>query len=387
MQDQAQGEDKFEGMETIHAHVDTWQNISEKNTKVERLGGLSNKIWKVTAKSKKVEPRTVIYREFGSGAAIVDRERENYVIEGLAKKGIAPKYFGGDEERRVEEFCESELLKPSDLNEKSNRRKLTRLLAELHSMKFDKLDKTPLFLRILNGNDFLKSFEDKCKQDVFQPVEKKLIKEISTLASKDEIEFLKSIAPKGEKSVVFSHNDLHSQNVLVLDKNNKFQLIDYEYSDYNYRGYDIANLFNETMFEYDLEEAPHYSLDESKYPSDKDLRDFIKFYLFFSKYDGEDFDLESILKHDSYRDEYVQKRNEKEAFDKEAEEIFQEVKVCAMFSHYFWSIWGIIMSYDGDFKFDHVHYATKRFEIYKKLKEQYLKEHGDKEGLQDQSAP
>jgi len=381
----AQGKEqeaKFEGLEDIQNHVESWQDLSEKHTKIERMGGLSNTIWKVTAKAKKVEPKTVIYRKFGAGGAIVDRDRENYVIKGLAKKGVAPRYFGGDEEHRVEEFCDSEMMEPTDLNEKTNRRKLTRLVAQLHSIDFDKLDKTPLFLRILNGNDFTKSFHEKCKDDIFKPVEKNLIKDIATLTSKEETEFLRGIAPKGKDSVAFSHNDMHSQNVLVLDKDHSFQLIDYEYSEYNYRGYDIANLFNETMFEYDTEESPHYNLDESKYPSDKELKDFIKYYLFFSKCDGEDFDLEQVLKHDSYRDEYVKKNHNVEEFNKEAEEIFKEVKVCAMFSHYFWSLWGIIMSYNGDIKFDYVHYAKKRFELYQKCKENYLKEHPQE--VQDQ---
>ena len=44
--------------------------------------------------------------------------------------------------------------------------------------------------------------------------------------------------------VVFSHNDLYYNNVLITQGG--VQFIDYEYSFYNYLGYDIANYFSES---------------------------------------------------------------------------------------------------------------------------------------------
>jgi thiamine kinase-like enzyme len=43
--------------------------------------------------------------------------------------------------------------------------------------------------------------------------------------------------------MVFSHNDLISNNVLLLKKNGKAVLIDYEYACYNFSFYDLANYF------------------------------------------------------------------------------------------------------------------------------------------------
>src|SRR4051794_16646969 len=129
---------EFEGAECIKSHVDTWESVSPSKMKVERLSGLSNEIWKVTSKEK-VKPKTVIYRKFGEAGAICDRERENYIIQGLSKKHLSPPFYGGNKEYRIEEFQKSEPLTPEDVKEKRTARRIARLLADLHSMKFEKL--------------------------------------------------------------------------------------------------------------------------------------------------------------------------------------------------------------------------------------------------------
>jgi len=68
-----------------------------------------------------------------------------------------------------------------------------------------------------------------------------MIDEIKTAAEEEERMFLKKIIPKGE--VVFSHNDLVSGNLLINKENEKVIMIDYEYAAYNFRGYDIGNMF------------------------------------------------------------------------------------------------------------------------------------------------
>jgi len=60
--------------------------------------------------------------------------------------------------------------------------------------------------------------------------------------------------------------------------------IDYEYCSYNYRGYDIANIFNETTISYEKKMYPFFAIHPNEFPSDKDLRDFVNYYLFFSKF-------------------------------------------------------------------------------------------------------
>lgn len=56
---------------------------------------------------------------------------------------------------------------------------------------------------------------------------------------------MKKNLPKSEESIVFSHNDLLANNVLI-DEKHKFFFIDFEYACYNYRSFDIANYFIES---------------------------------------------------------------------------------------------------------------------------------------------
>jgi ethanolamine kinase len=47
--------------------------------------------------------------------------------------------------------------------------------------------------------------------------------------------------------IVFSHNDLLCNNILIENGSaEKIWFIDYEYAKYNVRGYDIANYFVES---------------------------------------------------------------------------------------------------------------------------------------------
>jgi ethanolamine kinase len=50
---------------------------------------------------------------------------------------------------------------------------------------------------------------------------------------------------------VLSHNDIHLDNVLIDEKKNVF-LLDFEFTQFNYIGYDIGNFFNEWAM--DIEE-------------------------------------------------------------------------------------------------------------------------------------
>ena len=45
--------------------------------------------------------------------------------------------------------------------------------------------------------------------------------------------------------MVFCHNDLLLKNIVYSKTNDQVSFIDFEYSDYNYQAFDIANHFTE----------------------------------------------------------------------------------------------------------------------------------------------
>jgi len=355
----------------IKSILKSWETINPENIHFERLAGLSNVIYRVTALDQLASPASVIYRKFGENSEIINREQENYVFTELAKRGLGPSYHGGDDKSRVEGFYESRPLKATEVNEIPIRRGVAKSLAALHQVQIEDLDKKPVILRVLEDGGLIKTTEAKAQKDIYTPEESAWLKDILTLAGEEEINFLKEILPTKTESIVFSHNDLHAQNILLLDQSQRLVLIDYEYASYNYRGYDIANFFNEACIDYTNEEYPYYTLDTNKYPCDADLIDFIKYYLFFSKFNGRIADEQAALDDEAYLKRTVQELGDLEAFNQEIEEIYKEVRVCAMLSHYYWVLWSVVMSKNPEVNFDYIEYAKRRYDVYQQLKQKY----------------
>ena len=64
--------------------------------------------------------------------------------------------------------------------------------------------------------------------------------------------------PSANTSIKVCHNDLNNLNILVCDT--ATYLIDYDYADFNYIAYDIANLINETSFDYCPPQFPGFAV-------------------------------------------------------------------------------------------------------------------------------
>ena len=54
----------------------------------------------------------------------------------------------------------------------------------------------------------------------------------------------------GQTERVLSHNDLHLGNILICKKRKRVYLIDFEFAQFNYIGFDIGNFLNEWSTEY-----------------------------------------------------------------------------------------------------------------------------------------
>jgi len=49
-----------------------------------------------------------------------------------------------------------------------------------------------------------------------------------------------------------------------MDKQKNVYFIDFEYSQYNLRGFDIGNYLNETQFDYTIAEYPYFAVFENE---------------------------------------------------------------------------------------------------------------------------
>jgi len=72
------------------------------------------------------------------------------------------------------------------------------------------------------------------------------INKIKAVTSPKYLDYVKKLCKLlGKDNLVLSHNDLHSQNILLRKRDKKIIFIDFDFICYNYRSFDIANFFNE----------------------------------------------------------------------------------------------------------------------------------------------
>ncbi|MGH0162371.1 UNVERIFIED_CONTAM: hypothetical protein FKN15_071914 [Acipenser sinensis] len=118
-------------------------------------------------------------------------------------------------------------------------------------------------------------------------------------------------------------------NILMLadqdhSSKEKLMLIDFEYSSYNYRGFDIGNHFCEWIYDYTYNQWPFFKATLENYPSREQQLHFLRHYL--SEFSG--------IKGDVERDDRA----------KIEEEMIIETNRFALASHFLWGLWSIIQA-------------------------------------------
>ena len=119
-------------------------------------------------------------------------------------------------------------------------------------------------------------------------------------------------------------------------------MIDYEYGDWNYREFDLANHFGEFVGLPDQETG---KLNYDQYYPSKDLQ--LKW---LAEY------LNGVKKFETGR--------QKSASEKEVEELHDMIKRFNPLPHLLWGIWSLIQSKYSDIDFDYIDYGMQRHEQY-----------------------
>ena len=358
----------FEAIYAIKTYLPTWTSLQPEEILFERLRSLSNGVWKVSALSSDIEPSSVILRQINPNTSSVEREKEELIIRSLSQRGIGPMVYGGHEKLRVEMCYESRNLLRSDFHHTSVKKQLAKSLAAFHKVQLAGLNTTPVLERMLDEKSLIQKVIEKAQLDIYTPEEKKALDVLLTLTDHEEIEFLKQILPKDQDSIVFSHNDLHCGNILLLEGSNKMVIIDYETTDYNIRGFDIASMFGHDMFEQDISKYPYYNFNESKFPSYEVLFQFVKHYLFFVKFEPSSAEADLIQEDEALLMKYVEENYDISKFVEEIDKIIEEVKICCLFWHYYWLMWAILMHKTVNNNFEYLLCAQARYRSYQSLK-------------------
>ncbi len=284
--------------------------------------GLSNVLYRVSMSRS----HRVLVRVYGVGGEdMLDRDAEIRLQLQLAEAGLAAQFYSKFENGCCYEFLEGTPLEPSNIGEHVE--PVARELARWHKAVIDEPDvaREPSSISLIR-RWFAVLPESMAVWDRSHYGKNMLAAELERLLSR-----------LVDSPLRFCHNDVLAYNIVLRD--NRVRFIDYEYSGYSARGFDLGNHFNEYS---------GFDLDYSKYPS-RDLQmQFIDFYL------RGFYDSDSPLK------------------EEEKVRVWREANQWSLVSHFLWALWGIFQGQFSEIDFDFMGYSNKRFELYFRNRDAFL---------------
>ncbi|ONM22147.1 putative ethanolamine kinase [Zea mays] len=284
---------------------------------------------KVSVKEDNGNESSVTVRLYGPNTdLVIDRKRELQAIPYLSAAGFGARLLGIFENGVVQSFIYARTLSPADMKEPKIAAEIAKELRKFHQVDIPGSKEPQLWNDIFK---FLKKaaalkFEDNMKQKRYE--------KISFREIQDEVQELKDLLDILRAPVVYAHNDLLSGNLMLNDLEGKLYFIDFEYGSYSYRGYDIANHFNEYA---------GFDCDYNLYP-DKDAQ-----YHFFRNY------------------LHTDRPSEVDAQDMEV--LYVETNTFRLASHIYWALWALIQAKVSPIDFDYLGYFFLRYGEYKKQRE------------------
>jgi len=294
------------------------------------------------------EPSRVLLRIFGT---LGDGEAQHYklvmetvIFTMLAERGLGPHLLGVFPGGRLEEFIPGHPLTTSQMRSPQFSTHVARNLALVHSLDIP-ISKEPSWLP-----DSLRLFVNMLRPITSEKVpleEKEAALEISRWDLRSEIDWLLDFITVVNSPVVFAHNDVNTGNILVReDKHSPDSIvfIDYEFAAFNYRGFDIANHFNEWMYDYGKEEFPYYHRNPGNYPTTSQQESWVRVYVTTVK--------------------KQQGNNTGSSGGELCSNILREVAVFSLASHLLWALWSLKQAQHSNIPFAYYSFARDRLEDY-----------------------
>eukprot|EP00262_Sarcandra_glabra_P007918 TRINITY_DN21032_c0_g1_i1.p1 TRINITY_DN21032_c0_g1~~TRINITY_DN21032_c0_g1_i1.p1 ORF type:complete len:397 (-),score=75.26 TRINITY_DN21032_c0_g1_i1:222-1319(-) len=307
-----------------------WSRLDDSRFSIETVsGGITNLLLKVSVTEEGGNDILLTVRLYGPNTEyVIDRKRELQAVRYLSAAGFGAELLGVFGNGMVQSFIDARTLSPSDMTNPKLATEIARQLRKFHEVEIPGSREPQLW------NDLFK-FLEKASALKFDDSEKQMKYEtISFKEVRDAINELKDLTDCLNAPVVFSHNDLLPGNLMLNDDEEKLYLIDFEYGSYSYRGYDIANHFNEYA---------GLDCDYNLYP-DKDAQ-----YHFFRN--------------------YLQPDKPQQVSDEDLRALYIETNSFMPASHIYWALWALIQAKMSPIDFDYLEYFFLRYNEYKKQKE------------------
>ncbi|XP_059916155.1 choline/ethanolamine kinase [Gadus macrocephalus] len=332
----------------------SWKTIPESDFQISIVsGGLSNLLYMCNLPAQVAtvaeEPRRVLLRIYGAILQGVDSlVLESVMFAILAERTLGPKLYGIFPEGRLEEYLPNDRMRTEELYDPSISSEIACKVARFHKMQMP-FNKEPKWLFGTIDRYMDQVLELKFTREAHVKKYNKLM-QFNLPAELDSLRRLLAATPS---PVVFCHNDVTEGNILKLEgrdpsSTERLMLIDFEYSSYNYRGFDFGNHFCEWMYNYTYNEWPFYRASAESYPTREEQLHFIRNYL---------------AEYRTFSDSTSQ-----EDKTQEEEAMLIEANRYALASHFLWGLWSIIQAKISKIEFGYMDYAYCRFEAYFKQK-------------------
>ncbi|KAM9683745.1 choline/ethanolamine kinase isoform 1-T1 [Dama dama] len=301
-----------------------WRQARPEELRVDPVsGGLSNLLFRCSLPdhlpSVGEEPREVLLRLYGAILQGVDSlVLESVMFAILAERSLGPQLYGVFPEGRLEQYIPSRPLKTHELRDPVLSAAIATKMAKFHGMEMP-FTKEPHWL-FGTMDRYLKQIQD------LPPTGLPQMNLLEMYSLKDEMGNLRKLLDTTPSPVVFCHNDIQEGNILLLSEpksTDSLMLVDFEYSSYNYRGFDIGNHFCEWVYDYTHEEWPFYKAQPANYPTQGQQLHFIRHYLAEVK-----------------KDETVSQEEQR----KLEADLLVEANRYALASHFFWGLWSILQA-------------------------------------------
>lgn len=298
-----------------------WAGVVVNDVNVDQFGGaMTNLIFKVS--KPEGENQDVLVRVYGEGTdSFFSRTEETHMFQMLSAKDIGVALLGEFENGRVEKLIYGTTLTSKDMRNPTMSAAIAQKMRQFHEIDI-KIDRAPQ--HITEVHRLLEVARSKCVGPMFSGL-------CFDAFAKDVAE-MESILSQVPSPLVLSHNDLQYGNIMSTDAG--VVLIDFEYTSYNPRGYDLGNHFCEWAYDYHKTIQPHLG-DFHKYPTLEQQRAFCRAYL------GES------------------------ASDAEIEQLRLEANTYSLASHLFWALWGFIQACQSEIDFDFLAYGQCRYDAFK----------------------
>ncbi|KAJ2481917.1 hypothetical protein IWW56_001410 [Coemansia sp. RSA 2131] len=289
--------------------------------------GITNNLVKCTNQRSGL---AVLIRAYGNNTeVIIDRNQELANMKRLADLGMCPPLYARFDNGLVYGYIPGTVATAETMGNSEWAPLIARQLAEWSQVEIPG-DRTPCLFPVLRQwlSDVPAKYANARADATFQA-------HFSMTMLEQELAYLEPLLIAANSPVVFAHNDLLSGNIIMSESRTRVSFIDYEYANYNYRGFDIANHFCEYA---------GFECDYTRYPSKQVQIAWFKEYLG----SGQD------------------------ATPEACEKLFEEVRVFELASHYYWGVWGLVQASISEIDFDYMEYARMRFDQYFKVKQQLL---------------